>query len=256
MPAETLNCPMCGAAASTDATHCDHCGARLATVACPSCFGMIFAGAKFCSHCGARVDRTELPAGKTYSCPRCHTAMEAVTVGGTSLLECQKCEGLWVDTDTLEQICADREKQSAVLGLPMHLPTPDPNKIEVVHYIPCPICHQLMARFNFAHCSGVVVDVCKQHGTWFDQNELRRVVEFIRTGGMEKARQQEKDELEQERHRLDAARSMAAFDATLSSGSGAGSGSGSGFGSTPDRYDGFNLALSALGSAINLFLKK
>ena len=63
MEAQTLNCPMCGAAASSEATQCEHCGARLATVACPSCFGMIFQGAKFCSHCGAKVDRADaLPA--------------------------------------------------------------------------------------------------------------------------------------------------------------------------------------------------
>jgi Zn-finger nucleic acid-binding protein len=248
MPAETLNCPMCGAAASTDASHCDHCGARLATVACPSCFGMIFAGAKFCSHCGARVDRMELPSGKACPCPRCHTAMQAVAVGDTSLLECQKCEGLWVNTDSLEQICADREKQSAVIGLPMNLPAPDSSKVEVVRYIPCPICHQLMARINFAHCSGVVVDVCKPHGTWFDQNELRRVVEFIRAGGMDKAREEKKEELEHELQSLSAARAAAAYDATLDSGAASGS--------PPNRHDGFSLALSALGGAINLFLKK
>jgi Zn-finger nucleic acid-binding protein len=246
MPAETLNCPMCGAAASTDASHCDHCGARLATVSCPSCFGMMFVGAKFCSHCGARADRTEVPSGKNYPCPRCRKAMQAVAVGGSSLLECQKCEGLWVDSVSLEQICADREKQSAVLGLPMTLPAPDSNQLEVVRYVPCPICHQLMSRFNFAHCSGVVVDICKQHGTWFDQNELRRVVEFIRAGGMDKAREREKEDLEHERARLNTARAGGASDLMA----------GSGAGAPPDRYDGFNLALSALGGAINLFLKK
>jgi len=47
MCAETLNCPMCGAAAPSDATSCEHCGARLATGACPSCFGMMFVGEKF-----------------------------------------------------------------------------------------------------------------------------------------------------------------------------------------------------------------
>src|SRR5881628_74928 len=59
MEAATLNCPMCGAAASSEATRCEHCGARLATVACPSCFGMIFVGSKFCPHCGAAAQRVE-----------------------------------------------------------------------------------------------------------------------------------------------------------------------------------------------------
>src|SRR5579863_8172007 len=114
MDAETLNCPMCGAAATSDATRCEHCGARLATVACPSCFGLIFEGAKFCSHCGAKVERPkEATANTVRNCPHCHIPMGAITLGGSNLLECNKCEGLWLDTATFEQICADREKQVA-----------------------------------------------------------------------------------------------------------------------------------------------
>src|SRR5260221_5680478 len=109
MAVETLNCPMCGAPTSSDSPHCEHCGARLATVACPSCFGLIFQGARFCSHCGAKVERTDVPAGATRLCPHCKVAMDATAVGNTNLLECGKCEGLWVDTATFQEICLDRE---------------------------------------------------------------------------------------------------------------------------------------------------
>ena len=50
-----------------------------------------------------------------------------------------------------------------------------------------------MHRQNFARVSGVIVDTCKGHGVWFNQGELRRVVEFIRAGGMDRARDREKD---------------------------------------------------------------
>src|SRR5215470_1995996 len=116
MEAETLNCPMCGSPASTDSTRCEHCGARLATVACPSCFGMMFVGAKFCSHCGAKSDRKDVTPGVGGHCPRCRTALEAVLIGNTNLCECPSCEGIWADVEALDQICADREKQAAVLG--------------------------------------------------------------------------------------------------------------------------------------------
>src|SRR5262245_53227083 len=105
MEAGTLNCPMCGASQATDATKCDHCGARLATVAGPSCFGLIFQGAKFCSHCGAKVDRTELDPTAKRPCPHCKIQMDAAKVGSVDLLECHKCEGLWVDTGTFKDIC-------------------------------------------------------------------------------------------------------------------------------------------------------
>ena len=59
-----------------------------------------------------------------------------------------------------------------------------------------------MNRINFARCSGVIVDVCKGHGTWFDASELREIVEFIRGGGLELSRQKEKREIAFEREQL------------------------------------------------------
>jgi Zn-finger nucleic acid-binding protein len=213
MAAETLNCPMCGASAASDATRCEHCGARLATVACPSCFGMIFQGAKFCSHCGARVDRTEVDAASPERCPRCQLVMNAVKVGVTELGECPRCEGLWANADSLEKICSEREQQAAVLGMAATITESQPVQLEQqVRYLPCPVCRKLMNRVNFAHCSGVVVDVCKTHGTWFDKDELRRIVEFIRGGGLEAARVREVEELEERRRALKAAQTAGAWD--------------------------------------------
>jgi hypothetical protein len=58
-----------------------------------------------------------------------------------------------------------------------------------------------MNRVNFAHCSNVIVNVCGKHGTWFDKDQLQRVVEFIRSGGIEKERAREIEDLqERERH--------------------------------------------------------
>jgi Zn-finger nucleic acid-binding protein len=200
MQAETLNCPMCGAAAATDATRCEHCGARLATVACPSCFGMMFIGQQFCPHCGAKADRKDSSAPAAIEqCPRCKSNLEAVVVGTSSVRECPRCEGIWTDTETLRQICADQEKQAAVLGIPSHLPTNEGVAIEKqIRYLPCPVCGELMNRVNFANFSNVIVDVCREHGTWFDREELRRIVEFIRAGGMDKARARAKEDFEED----------------------------------------------------------
>jgi Zn-finger nucleic acid-binding protein len=128
--------------------------------------------------------------------------MDAVVIGGSQLRECPRCEGLWTDTDALRQICADREKQVAVLGMPTSLPVVNSAGIEThIRYLPCPVCGGLMNRVNFANCSGVIVGVCREHGTWFDRDELRRIVEFIRAGGLDKAREREIADLE-ERRRL------------------------------------------------------
>jgi len=201
MPAETLNCPMCGAPAATSDTFCGHCGARLATVACPSCFGMMFIGEKFCSHCGAMAQRQETEDGKKETCPRCKTEMNAVVIGKSHLHECPHCEGVWVDGDTLHQICEDQEEQAAVLGVASTVSHSEGVVLEQkIRYIPCPICGQLMNRVNFANCSNVIVDVCREHGTWFDRDELRRIVEFIRGGGMMKSREAELSRLEERKN--------------------------------------------------------
>jgi Zn-finger nucleic acid-binding protein len=238
MSAETLNCPMCGASASSDAIRCDHCGAGLATVACPSCFGMTFVGSKFCSHCGAKLERKELDASKSLSCPRCRKAgMKAVVLGTTQLSECPRCEGLWADTASLEQICADREKQAGILGMPSAI---EPAELgvneEEVRYLACPECQKLMNRINFAHLSNVVVDVCKGHGTWFDRDELRRIVEFIRAGGLDAARAREIDELEERRRQLKASQVAGTWDTS----------SGIGGCNHDDRESGFSIAASLL----------
>ena len=213
MQAQTLNCPNCGAAISSDSPQCRYCESKLATVACPSCFGMMFIGSKFCPHCGAAPAEARAAPLSVLKCPRCKTDMASVTIGGEAMRECERCGGLWVEVAAFEKICADKEEQSAVLGgaslAPPHQvsASSEPSKIS---YAPCPQCGQLMNRINFAHCSGVIVDVCKGHGTWFDRDELREIVEFIRGGGLEVCRQKEKNEIEFERHQLQRDRLVAA----------------------------------------------
>jgi Zn-finger nucleic acid-binding protein len=60
-----------------------------------------------------------------------------------------------------------------------------------------------MNRANFARCSGVIVDLCKAHGIWFDRDELSKIIEFIGQGGLEMSRTREKMRLEEERRTLE-----------------------------------------------------
>ena len=202
MNAETLNCPMCGAATSTDEPRCRYCEARLATIACASCFGMMFLGSKHCPRCGATAAKREAGELPARTCPRCRTEMPAVAIGTTTIRECERCQGLWVDVASFEKICADREQQAAVLGAASPAPRGEISEGDKVRYAPCPECSQLMNRINFARCSGVIVDICKGHGSWFDRDELTRIVEFIRAGGLDAARAKEKVAIEEQRRQL------------------------------------------------------
>ncbi|MFN2499047.1 MAG: zf-TFIIB domain-containing protein [Pyrinomonadaceae bacterium] len=202
MQAETLNCPNCGAATATDEPLCGFCGSRLATVACPSCFGMIFVGSRHCPRCGAAAVAPKTTGGEQIQCPRCKAKMTSIVIGSTSVSECEQCLGLWLDVAAFEKICAEREQQAAVLGTASPAPANAVPGTSRVNYVPCPRCSKLMNRINFARCSGVIVDFCKGHGTWFDRDELSRIVEFIRGGGLEESRNREKEDIKEERLKL------------------------------------------------------
>ena len=213
MAAEALNCPNCGAGVESDRSLCEFCKTRLKTVACTSCFGLMFLGSQFCGHCGAIAAPVEVSlTTQAGDCPRCRSPLENLKVDSTEIDGCTKCDGVWVDVATFENICSDRERQSAVLGL-INTRTLRGMPQTKVNYVPCPTCGELMNRNNFARASGVIIDICKRHGVWFDADELPAIIEFIRKGGMEIARQREKDELRQERdHLREEQRRSAALD--------------------------------------------
>lgn len=159
----------------------------------------MFIGSKHCPRCGAAAVVPESASAGARPCPRCRIEMNPIVIGDTPLSECSRCEGLWVDVRSFEKICADRERQSAVMGSA----TPaSAGEVSKVKYVPCPECSQLMNRMNFARCSGVIVDICKKHGTWFDRDELSRIIEFIRGGGLNASRAKEKLALAEEREQL------------------------------------------------------
>ena len=157
------------------------------------------------------VQRVEKRASEVCHCPRCKVNTKEVTLGTSTLRECPACEGLWVDTVALHQITTDRERQVTILGNAADIGPATQLAPERVRYIPCPVCKQLMHRVNFAKCSNVIVDVCKPHGTWFDKDELHRIVKFIGAGGMDVARAREMEQLDQKRRELEASKQTAAM---------------------------------------------
>jgi Zn-finger nucleic acid-binding protein len=201
--AGSLHCPNCGAVVGSDQQgRCPYCQARLATVSCPSCFALMFEGARYCQACGAARTRSDEEDDAAIACPGCRRQLRRVSVGSAVMLECAGCDGLWVDADVFERICADRESQTAVL----HRFTAGPRQAQAVRvqYRPCPRCLKMMNRVNFGKISAAVVDVCKGHGTFLDAGELHQIVTFIVQGGLERARTREKEELrEAQREALD-----------------------------------------------------
>src|ERR1041384_4606513 len=116
MQIEALNCPNCGAAVMSDAVQCKFCRSRLKTMACPQCLGLMFQGSKHCPKCGAAaVAAQSIPEEKLGDCPRCKVRLSLLQITDITLRECPRCDGLWSDAITFENICADRENHAAVM---------------------------------------------------------------------------------------------------------------------------------------------
>jgi len=88
----------------------------------------------------------------------------------------------------MNRIVTDRDLPT---GLKVELPARPAVRETDVHYIHCPVCSSLMNRSAFGRISGVVVDVCRKHGVWFDGGELSEVVRFVESGGLARARERD-----------------------------------------------------------------
>jgi Zn-finger nucleic acid-binding protein len=239
--ATQLRCPNCGAAAAADATTCPYCQSRLATVACPNCFAIMFTGMKHCPRCGADAARTEQGVANDRKCPRCTKALIIIQVGTLPLDECGDCQGIWLDVDKFTKICDDQESRASIIQWrAAAAPSLATARADIIKYLACPECRKLMNRMNFAKVSGVIIDVCHDHGTWFDRDELYRVVTFVHEGGLDKARRMERERLAEEERKL---RAMQSERQT---------GASSAMFAAPQRDD--TEATSALGSLLKLFL--
>ena len=113
-------------------------------------------------------------------CPKCNVKMKLVREGGIETDECPKCGGIWVDS--FEEKAALRMKPEVFtldeirdlrrVYKPM-------GRVEKVKYYKCPRCAKLMWRKNYLRFSGIIVDKCKEHGTFFDKGELEKAIEFL-----------------------------------------------------------------------------
>jgi len=109
-------------------------------------------------------------------------------------MECGRCAGLWLGNETFQQLSERAESEALDLDRLFDAPHPqaaprgpaDQDDLEGWRYRRCPACGQVMHRRNYAGASGVIVDFCREHGVWFDADELRRILAWIRSGGLAK----------------------------------------------------------------------
>jgi Zn-finger nucleic acid-binding protein len=114
-------------------------------------------------------------------------------------LVCDACHGVFVDYAVLAaSVDAERPVDSPApvapspsapssrpLGASSRSPAGSRRRLGDARYGWCPHCGQVMTPMVFGQRSGIVVDVCREHGTWFDRGELDAVLAFVRAGHFE-----------------------------------------------------------------------
>jgi Zn-finger nucleic acid-binding protein len=192
-----LRCGSCGAIAVEDSADCEYCGAVILrtggtrSLICPKCFARNDEESKFCTSCGVRFqpEQVEL-AVSLLPCVRGCGTMAAQSAAGLPIHECTHCHGLWIPDDRLDDLI-ERASQAPALFRERR---ESPLGLSPVEYRRCPVCNALMSRRNFRKISGVVIDSCHAHGSWLDADELERISEFVRSGGLTRAAERDAHE--------------------------------------------------------------
>lgn len=165
---------------------------------CSHCSAPLPKSGIICDYCGTR-NNIDLQDVKKYVnlrphqvriCPICHTHMTTINVGEKLQLfieRCESCYGIFFDVNELETMIEHSVKGSRNVDLlKLAKISENPRYIDILTYRKCPICQKTMQRKNFMKRSGVITDVCFEHGVWLDSGELRHIMEWIKTGGAEK----------------------------------------------------------------------
>ena len=187
--ARVLSCGQCGAAIPPASRRCPYCLAAVFSRHCGSCFHANLADAEHCAGCGRELGLEPLPEPAELRCPVCEGGFGAIATGAGALFDCSGCGGQFLEHATLHRLLEERLRVPDAGRRSMTPPLSGP-----IRYLPCPVCAVRMNRKNFGDHSGVIVDVCRGHGVWFDAGELPRVLAFVERGGLEAAARRAADE--------------------------------------------------------------
>ncbi|MEQ8791721.1 MAG: zinc ribbon domain-containing protein [Pirellulaceae bacterium] len=234
--ASVVRCSSCGAPRDEDAKACSHCTADFTIhetdlhCVCPQCLARISERAKFCHHCGKAIAATQAAGNHTtLPCPACEGDRRLVTrrLGDLDLgaFECHVCAGLWLGDEAFQHLTRQAQNNltadetlAAVVSRAAPTAVSRQEAGGEWRYRNCPVCRRMMQRRHYGRKSGVIVDICRDHGVWFDADELHRILKWIRQGGLEYARREvAKDDLNWEQSM--ASRRRAADEAARSHGS-------------------------------------
>lgn len=209
---EALPCPSCAALTPLASGECGSCNEALFTTACGCCGETLFAGHEFCVTCGRAVERREAdwaegtPPGRVIFdpdasdgptrvrkptptaivlarepigyCPRCRGRLEPRAVGSVDLDRCGECGGTFVGAAELSALVHDRP---TALALAVDLAARSAKAPARPLRGSCPVCARALSARVVGRL-GARALTCKEHGAWFEHDELFRTAKQVGDG--------------------------------------------------------------------------
>jgi len=141
---------------------------------------------RVCPFCG--MPNVKPPTKDKAVCPKCKIRLEVKKFRQAELAACPECSGVWLDTLDFEHLTSEKDVYADPEVSTYFIPEPPENSGGLYE---CVRCNDRMNRFNFKIISGILIDICGQHGAWLDDGELTRLRTFIASGGLDKSQDQE-----------------------------------------------------------------
>ena len=194
--ATVVRCSSCGGPRQQQAEACVFCGADFSTherdlfTVCPDCLARVSDRAKFCPQCSVALGGEQIvKQDSSFTCPTCggerKLSHRRLGKEQASVLECDACTGFWISIDSFVQLRDRVMRQSLYAADDQARPSKQVNVQTQAgpFYRTCIHCHKRMSRRQYVRGCGIIIDVCRNHGIWFDANELQQTVQWHATGG-------------------------------------------------------------------------
>lgn len=107
-------------------------------------------------------------------CPHCRKRLVTAEIQGVSLSGCTGCGGIWIDNESARKVLAAPERVYGELA--SRAAANARGGTRAAH----PICAECPGTLDRTSAQGIELDVCPEHGTWFDAHELRQLTAALR----------------------------------------------------------------------------
>jgi Zn-finger nucleic acid-binding protein len=113
-----------------------------------------------------------------FPCPRCGTRTCEKQAGERPVFLCEACGGIWIDNLVAQHIVRASERNTVRLA--EEASRAAVRAVDTRPALRCPVCSVPLLRVAVAAGAGKIeLDVCREHGTWFDRDELPLVARAL-----------------------------------------------------------------------------